>query len=299
MRILLTGGSGFIGRNLREHLAAKHEVLAPTHHELDLSDPDAVDAWFARHDVDVVVHGAVRPGHRNSPDPSRQLWTNLRMFFALVRNARRFGRLVFISSGAVYDITRPLDRVPEDDLGVALPTDEHGLSKYVIARHLEEISRRGGDVVELRLFGVFGRGEDYAIRFISNAICKAMFGLPITLRQNRTFSYLFIDDLGPIVERFLNERQREAAYNIVPGWTDDLADLAELVRSRAHRDGIDVPIRVATPGIGLPYSGSNKRLLGAMPDTRFTPIDTAIDALYSWYAANVQTIDRATLLVDK
>ena len=55
--------------------------------------------------------------------------------------------------------------------------------------------------MELRLFGVFGRHEDYAIRFISNAICKTLFDLPITLRQNRTFSYLYVDDLGPIVER--------------------------------------------------------------------------------------------------
>ncbi len=62
--------------------------------------------------------------------------------------------------------------------------------------------------MELRLFGVFGPHEDYAIRFISNAICKALFGLPITLRQNRTFSYLFIDDLGPIVERFLTAPRR-------------------------------------------------------------------------------------------
>ncbi len=114
MRILLTGGSGFIGRNLVEYLSRSHEVLAPTHAELDLADPDALDAWFAEHEVDVVVHGAVRPGHRNASDPSRQLWTNLRMFFGLMRNAHRFGRLVFLSSGAVYDIARPLDRVAED-----------------------------------------------------------------------------------------------------------------------------------------------------------------------------------------
>ncbi len=88
MRVMVTGGRGFIGRNLVAYLTPRHEVVAPTHAELDLTDADAVDTWFARHGVDVVVHGAVRPGHRNAADPTRQLWTNLRMFHALARNAR-------------------------------------------------------------------------------------------------------------------------------------------------------------------------------------------------------------------
>jgi GDP-L-fucose synthase len=297
MRVLVTGGSGFIGRNLREYLERDHEVLAPTHAELDLADPDALDAWFARHEVDGVVHGAVRPGHRNAPDPSRQLWTNLRMFFGLMRNADRFGKLVFLSSGAVYDVASPIDHVSEAYLGTRLPADEHGLSKYAIAQYLDQLHVSDSpDVVELRLFGVFGKYEDYAIRFISNAICKALFGLPITLHQDRTFSYLYIDDLGPIVERFLTGIHAESAYNVVPSWTNDLLELAERVRTRS---GSDLQITVREPGRGLPYCGDGQRLHRELPGLRFTPIDEAIDSLYSWYASNRSTIDRSALLVDK
>ena len=297
MRILVTGGSGFIGRNLVEHLARSHEVLAPTHAELELTDPSALDRWFAEHKVDAVVHGAVRPGHRNASDPSRQLWSNLRMFFGLMRNKHRFGRLVLLSSGAVYDIARPLHRVAEADLGLSLPADEHGLSKYAIAQYLDQVHRCGAaDVVELRLFGVFGKYEDYAIRFVSNAICKSLFDLPITLRQNRTFSYLYVNDLGPIVERFLAGSHAEAAYNVVPDWTDDLYDLAERVRARSGRN---LRIVVGVAGSGLPYCAANDRLRREFPDANFTPVDAAIADLCDWYAANLSEINRSALLIDK
>jgi UDP-glucose 4-epimerase len=297
MRVMVTGGSGFIGRNLVEYLSRNHEVLAPTHAELDLADPGALDAWFREHEVDVVVHGAVRAGHRNASDPSRQLWTNLRMFFGLMRNAHRFGKLVLLSSGAVYDVARPLDRVTEDDLGRSLPSDEHGLSKYTIAQYLDRVHRCGSaDVLELRLFGVFGKYEDYAIRFVSNAICKSLLDLPITLRQNRTFSYLYVNDLGPIVERFLAGGHAEAAYNVVPDWTDDLYELAERVKARS---GNELPILVGAPGNGLPYCANNERLRRALPALTFTPVDAAIDDLYGWYAANLSAVNRSALLIDK
>ena len=190
-----------------------------------------------------------------------------------------------------------LELVTEADLGRWLPADDHGLSKYVIAQYLEGGRRRhSADGVELRLFGVFGRHEDYAIRFISNAICKSLLDLPITLRQNRRFSYLYVDDLGPIVEAFLESQPNHVAYTVVPDWTKELLELGQRVQARS---GKPRSVNVAKAGVGLPYTGSNARLRSQLADVRFTPVDLAIDQLYRWYEANLDTIDRAALLIDK
>ena len=297
MRILLAGGGGFVGRNLLEHLSRDHEVLAPTHAELDLADNRAVDAWFRANEVDAVVHGAVRPGHRAAADPARQLWSNLRMFFNIVRNSDRFGRLVFLSSGAAYDTRDALVRVSEDRLGVSVPDDDHGLSKYTIARYLEALGPHARpSVVELRLFGVFGPYEDYGIRFISNAICRTLFDLPITLRQNRRFSYLFIHDLMPVVDWALLGQPAHIAYNVAPDWTDNLHDLGLLVSGRS---GKNVPVQVATEGFGREYSADNARLRKEMPHVTFTPTEVAVDRLFRWYEDRRSEIDATRLEIDQ
>ena len=70
-KILLTGGSGFIGRNLRESfLSGKYEICAPTHAQLDLTDTRAADEFFAKNSFDCVLHAGVKPGHRNAKDKS-------------------------------------------------------------------------------------------------------------------------------------------------------------------------------------------------------------------------------------
>lgn len=292
MKVLVTGGSGFIGKNLAEHLSRKHTVLAPRHAELELLDETQVSEYFRKHDVDVVVHTAVKPGHRNARDPLNQLYNNTRMFFNLVRNASRFGKMIFLSSGAVYDERRYLPKMKEEYFDTSVPADEHGFSKYICARYVE----RAGDIVELRLFGVFGKYEDYAIRFLSNAICKTLFDLPITLRQNRRFDYLYIDDLAPIVEHFMEHDARHKCYNVTP---DEAVELRTLAGKVIAVSGKDLPIVVARPGMGPEYSGDNGRLRKEIPGLAFTEIGEAIRRLSAWYEERRGTINRDLLLVDK
>lgn len=292
MRIFLTGGSGFIGKNIIEMLGNSYDILAPGSRELDLSDDVAVESFFRSNDIDIVIHSAVRPGHRNAKDPSNQLYLNTRMFFNIIRNSDRFKRLISLGSGAVYDVRKPIVKVTEDYFDTHVPADEHGFSKYIIAKYMEKLD----NAVKLRVFGVFGKYEDYTIRFIANAICKTLCDLPITIRQNRRFDYLYIDDLMPVLEHFIHNPARKSAYNVTPDKAVDLYTIAELVRARS---GKELPIIVAEPGMGPEYSGDNGRLRAEIPGVVLTPLVESIDRLYGWYEDHFLEIDREKLLVDK
>jgi GDP-L-fucose synthase len=292
-KILLTGGSGFIGRNLLESpLAKKYAILAPKHAELDLLDEDAVRGYIKNGHFDFVVHSATKPGHRNAKDPGKVLYDNTRMFFNLARNAGHFQKMVVIGSGAIYDMRHYQPKMKEDYFDAHVPADEHGLCKYVCGKYME----KADNITDLRVFGIFGKYEDYAIRFISNMICKAIFDLPLTMKQNRRFDYIHVDDLAPVLDYFLSNKPAHKAYNVTP---DKSVELAELARQVLKAAGKDLPIKIAQEGLGLEYSGANARLKGEIPGLAFTPLAKTIPELYNWYLARKSELNRELLISDK
>jgi len=292
MNILLTGGSGFIGRNILELMGDRYNFIAPSHRDLDLLQESQVEAFLRGNKIDIVVHSAVKPGHRNAKDLTNIFYSDARMFFNLVRCASHYEKMIVLSSGATYDIRRNLNKVTEDFFDTSVPADEHGFFRYVSARYIETTS----NVTELRIFSIFGKYEDYAIRFISNAICKTLFDLPITIKQDRLFDYLYVDDFVPILDFFIQNKPKYKAYNVTPDHAIELRTLAEKIRSIS---GKDLPIVVAQPGMGLAYSGDNGRLRGELTGLKLTPIDESLAALRRWYSENRNSINREFLLVDK
>lgn len=291
MKILITGGSGFIGRNLGAQYGTRHQVLAPARAELDLLDAAAVAGYLRRHRFDAVIHAATERSNRLLGSDPGLLERNCRMFFHLAQQARHFGRMLFLSSGMVYGREHCPPRVEESFFGEHVPSDPYGFSKYLCAQSIAG----DGNIVEVRLFGVFGPHEDWRVRFISNACCRAVWDMPVTLRQNVFFDYLDVEDLGRLLEAFFDREPGHRHYNVCRGRAFDLQTLAEkVVRASAKPLGI----RVGRPGLGAEYSGDNARLLEEIPGFEFRDMDDSIRHLYRWYEERKSLIDASQLGFD-
>ncbi len=292
-KILLTGGNGFIGKNILESfLAEKYEIVAPRSFELNLIDTACVDEYFKDKEFDVVLHSATKPGHRNAKDTSNLFYSNVRMFENLERHKDKYVKFINFGSGAVYDTTKNITEVKETQRFDNLGEKDHDFSKYVVSKQIENLD----NFVDLNIFGIFGKYEDYAIRFISNAICKTLFDLPITLRQNRRFSYLYVEDLMPILEFFIENDVKHKSYNIVPDEKTELLELAQIVKKISVKD---IGIKVANDGFGLDYTGENSRLKNEFVNIKFTKSEQAISALYNYYKDSINILDKNLLLEDK
>jgi len=291
MKVLVTGAGGFLGRNLAAGLSQQYDVFAPSHAELDLLDETAVRQYLEEHRFDAVVHAATVRANRRIGAPPALMQQNCRMFFNLARNPGTFGKLLFLSSGAVYDRRAPVARISETCFDCNVPSDAYGFSKYICAHHIAQSS----NLYELRLFGIFGPYEDWEIRFLSNACCRAVHDLPVILKQNARFDYLDVADLAKITRWFLENRPRHQAYNVCTGRAIDLSALGRKV---VHASGKNLSVVVRQPGLGDEYSGDNRRLLEELPGFQFRPMDDSINALYRWYLERKQEIDPERLHFD-
>ncbi len=283
-RILITGGSGFIGRNLAEQLASTYDVSAPSSVELDLLNELAVREYLDAHRFDSIVHSATTRSNRRLPAPPDMLDRNCRMFFNLARNLggkhERFGKMIHFGSGAEYDRTQLPARVREDYFDTRVPRDPYGFSKYICAKYIERADR----IVDLRLFGVFGAYEDYTVRFISNACCRGLKGLPIVLRQDVMFDYLYIKDLVGITRWFIENDARHKAYNVCTGQPVALSELARVIAEvSAEMTGGNPKVSVLSEGVGPEYSGDNSRLVTEVSGYQFLDLRDSIRDLYAWY----------------
>ncbi len=214
------------------------------------------------------------------------------MFFNLARNADRFGKMIHFGSGAEYDRSHLPPMVKEIYFDSRVPADAYGFSKYICAKYIERSER----IVDLRLFGVFGPYEDYTVRFISNACCRALKGLPIVLRQDIRFDYLYVGDLARITSWFIENDARHKAYNVCTGRPVALTELARMV---ADVSGCNPSISVMQGGMGAQYTGDNSRLLAEMRDYQFWDLRRAISELYYWYKRQHSTLEVESLRFDE
>lgn len=269
MKILITGSNGFVGRNLTEYYRERFkEVFCPKRAELNLTDSDAVFDYLQAHHFDAVIHAAVT---------TTSVEQNLQMYFNLERCSSSFGKMISIGSGAEYDLKNYVPKMKEKYFGRNIPSDIYGLSKYVIAKDIEDKHR---NIFNLRVFGIYGKYEDYKRRFISNNICRALCKLNLSINKNMFFDYLYVDDFCRIVEMFIKKDASKRSYNICTGKNMDLFALAEIIQ---RIDGSELPIIVKEDGLKPEYSGDNSLFLEEYGEFEFIVPEKAIGELYRWY----------------
>ena len=284
-KVLILGASGFIGRNLKEQFEGKYNLLTPTHKELDLLNEVDVKKYLQTHTVDTIINCAVvgiyKKGEINN---CSVMLSNLRMFFNLTNNKQYYNKMIFLNSGAYYNKNNPLKKVKEDS-NVLMPEDMYEFHKYICVKFIEDTKNK---IIDLRLFGIYGKYENENLRFISYAICRVINNLPVCINQNVVFDYLYVNDLVNIIKIFIEKKIKYKSYNIGTGKSIDLVSIFKRIQKIT---GKDIELKIKVPGLNNEYTCDINRFLSEFKNIKYTDMDVAIKEMYTWYENKIKSDD--------
>jgi nucleoside-diphosphate-sugar epimerase len=246
MRILLTGASGFIGKNLLAALPRGAQATAAYHRDesfpaflrahglahveplrVDLSDTAAIAALGARLPrFDACVHLAANGDPAYSAHaPVEDLRANALATLNLVTHLA-FGHFVYFSSGAVYDGLRG-----EVGPGAALqPTLPYAISKFAAERYVMHAQKAGriGIASVVRFFGAYGPHE--AARKIYGRLVRQF-----AIERNPRFAIrgdgrnlidaMYVDDTVRAIGLILERADATRTFDLCSGAPLSLKDL--------------------------------------------------------------------------
>jgi len=294
-RILITGAGGFIGKSLTEYLKISHTVFAAKHSDLELLELESIKKYTEINKIHTIIHCASVGGSRKTGYDSGKtdvVGKNLKMFFNMVNNFGMVEKIIHLGTGAEYDLRNYIPKMSEEYFGKHIPIDDYGFSKYVCSKYIE----KNDNIINLRLFGIFGKYEDYRFKFITNSIVKNILGMPIVINQNVFFDYLYVNDFVKICEYFIDNTTKHKFYNVTTGQSIDLVSIANIINEISENK---TEIIVNNPGLNTEYSGDNTRLLSELPGFTFTPIKTAIKELYRLFQEQLDGIDKDCIIKDE
>ncbi len=310
MKVLVTGGAGFIGSHVCRHLLAEGHAVTIIDDFNDFYDPaikraniaslcggavlregDLRDAAFVESVVadgafDTIVHLAARAGVRPSLlDPQLYIDTNITGTHNLLAPARKAGvkRFIFASSSSVYGLSKV---VPfSEDLALPQTLSPYAATKLAGEQLCGNYAHLYGmRVVCLRFFTVYGPGQrpDLAIHKFTKAIHEGksipQFGDGSTRRD-----YTYIDDIvqgvagalayeGPGFDIFnLGENQTTTLSELIVEIENALGKKAVIERLPEQQG--DMPLTAAD-------ISKARRLLGYDPRT---PVRKGIPKFVEWY----------------
>ena len=260
MKVLVTGGCGFIGSHIVEKLAPEHEVSVidnlstgnmdnlliqgTSFYSIQSSSIKVQDIRNAEpslfKNIDVVLHqAAAKSVPRSFQDPKLFIETNVMGTLHLILMAREMGvkRMVIASSSSVYG-----DAVsfPQKESHPCSPLSPYAISKLTVENLASVYSDEKMRIVCLRYFNVFGERQpmtDSYSAVIPKFINRILEGNPAVPvygdgEQKRDFTYV-----GNVVEANISAMTRgEGIYNIACGQPKSINSILKLLNELLPRD---------------------------------------------------------------
>lgn len=301
--VLVTGAAGGLGKALTAALARQGygNVLSPTRQELNLLNSASVDAYFAHHRPDAVLHLAsvVFGLQGNLDNQMRSLMENSQInanVFAAIN--QHLVKYVFFA-GTVASYAFPYKQIPlvESDFFDGLPhggefgyamSKRHAYAYLKILKDTQGVDFTYG--VFTNLYGDNDRFNDNSGHVIPSLIMKAhkakLEGQPFMVWGDGSAErdFLHFDDAAAAIILCMDTGATPALVNISSGQITTIKYLSELVCKAAGVS--DIEYQIDKP-VGIRSRVVDNAKLRELGFSQNISLQTGIARLYDWYSENV------------
>ncbi len=276
LNVLLTGGSGFIGKNFIEKYGSKYNIFAPSSDEVDLTKIREVSEYFEGKRFDVVVHAA---GKSDGYTGSVVEADNLIMFKNVQYESILHGvkKLLVIGDAADFDRKRPLENIREENFGESIPQEGYGLGRYLITM----LARKDKISTVLRFFTVYGKYCDVGASKTMELIARGVTGKKTAvIEKDREYSAIYADDAIKVIAAFIDNDFEKGEYNVASDISLTFSDVARTAKRLAKKELRQVDIVVQSDKPDVCYTANVEKLKAVMPKLKFTAHSTAIKQVF-------------------
>lgn len=306
MKILITGGAGFVGSNLvRQAVEAGHRVAVLDDLSTGYADNlEGLDVRFVNGSVtdrrileqicagqDSIVHlGALGSVPRSISDPRRSHDVNVNGTLEVLEAARAVGvsHVVFSSSSSVYGKNPAL---PKHEREWVRPMSPYAVSKLAAEQYVLAYQQSFGlRTLAFRFFNVYGPGQrpGHTYAAVIPVFLDRLFrGLPLPVNgdgtQSRDFTYV-----GTVAAILLDAIERRVVHdepvNLAFGTNTTLLQLVGIIQSITGRSA-DLLFQDPRPG-DVPHSqAQNASLLKLFPGVDAVKLEDGIRGTWDWMQA--------------
>lgn len=251
LRILLTGGTGFIGSHLlRRLIGNNHSVIILKRKksktdriqdiihsrqisEYDIDDLNKLDKILLKEKPELIIHlAAMYKRYHSQEDVSEMVSTNITLPTKILDSVKRYGQTFFINTGSFFEY-KPKTRASDEQTPIT-PLNLYAATKQAFEQILDYYAAaKNIKAVTLKLFSPYGPG-DQEYKLIPMLIRKINNGEPIDMTAGgQKLDYTYVED---IVEAYIlsmkfleKSNRRHEIFNIGSGDPVSLKDLAKLI----------------------------------------------------------------------
>lgn len=247
-RIMVTGGSGFLGRHLVNVLRTRgcEQVFAPRKAQYDLTQDSAVARAYLDMRPDVVIHLAAVVGGigANRESPGRFFYENVMMGALVLEHARLSGVEKFVGVGTICAYPK-LAPVPflERDLWNGYPEETnapYGIAKKMLLVQGQAYrAQYGMNAIHLLPVNLYGPHDNFdpasshvipaLIRKFVDATAAGAGEVVVWGTGNATREFLYVEDCAEAIARATERYDSPEPVNIGAGFEISIRDLAELI----------------------------------------------------------------------